>query len=113
MDRTARIRQLNDAFRCGDGSAPVFYTEFTITRRVAAFGDAFVDEAMAVVVAYDAFDEDNAPYGEHDFGSFEIDNQNLFWKIDYYELDLEYGSPDPSDPSVTRRVLTILLANEY
>lgn len=99
MDRTARIRQLNDAFRRGDESSPVFYTEFTITRRVAAFGNAF--------------DEDNAPYGEHDFGSFEIDNQNLFWKIDYYELDLEYGSPDPSDPSVTRRVLTILLANEY
>jgi len=113
MDRTARIRALNDAFRCGRGNAPVFFTEFTITRGVAAHGEEFVEDAMAAVVSYEDFTADNDPYGEHDFGAFDIDDQRLFWKIDYYDTDLKFGSPDPSDPSVTRRVLTILLASEY
>jgi hypothetical protein len=37
----------------------------------------------------------------------------LFWKIDCYDDKLEWGSPDPVDPAVARRVLTILLADEY
>ena len=113
MDRTARICALNDAFRCGRGNAPVFFTEFTITSGVAAHGEEFVEGAMAAVVSYEDFSEDNDPYGEHDFGAFDIDGQKLFWKIDYYGTDLKFGSPDPSDPSATRRVLTILLASEY
>ena len=50
---------------------------------------------------------------EHDFGAFELEGQNLFWKIDYYDTGLKYGSPNPEDPRVTRRVLTIMLAEEY
>ena len=37
----------------------------------------------------------------------------VFWKIDAYDRTLEFGSDDPADPSVTRRVLTIMLASEY
>ena len=55
----------------------------------------------------------NNPYGENDFGAVEIAGQKYFWKIDYYDLDLQFHSPDPTDPSVTRRVLTVMLANEY
>jgi len=43
-------------------------------------------------------------YGEHDFGSFEADGHTTFFKIDYFDKDLTYHSPDPSDPSVTERV---------
>lgn len=52
-------------------------------------------------------------YGEHDFGSFEIGEEHLFWKIDYYDLSLLYGSKDPADATQTKRVLTIMLAEEY
>ena len=61
----------------------------------------------------DAFCEDNDPYGEHDFGAFEVEGEKLFWKIDYYDKALEHGSEDPADPTRTTRVLTVMLASEY
>ena len=60
-----------------------------------------------------AFTPDNDPYGEHDFGAIRYQGQTIFWKIDYYDLDLRMHSPDPSDETVTARVLTIMLAEEY
>ena len=59
---------------------------------------------------HDAFTPDNDPYGEHNFGSFEHNGIRVFWKIDYYDRNVEYGSEDPSDPAQTTRVLTIMLA---
>jgi hypothetical protein len=52
-------------------------------------------------------------YGEHDFSSFNMAGEHLFWKIDYCDHTLACGSDDPSDPTVTRRVMTIMLASEY
>ena len=65
------------------------------------------------VQSFADFNADNDPYGEHDFGSFEVAGEPFFWKIDYYDTDMACESDDPSDPEKTTRVLTIMLAAEY
>ena len=61
----------------------------------------------------DGFDEDNDPHGERDFGDIDWNGVSLLWKIDYYDSDMLYASPDPADAAVTQRVLTVMLASEY
>jgi len=103
-----RIRELNDLLRRTGRSGVI-----VCTAGVHALGAEARIEVMRSVMTFDAFDEDNNPHGEHDFGAIEIATQRLFWKIDYYDLTLTAGSEDPSDPQRTRRVLTIMLAEEY
>ena len=55
----------------------------------------------------------NDPHEEHDFGLFEADGHTIFFKIEYYDKSLTAHSPDASDLSVTERVITIMLAEEY
>ena len=55
----------------------------------------------------------NDPYGEHNFGCIEYHGQQIFWKIDLYDLNYEFYSPQPDDKTLTNRVLTIMLAEEY
>ena len=84
-----------------------------MTAGVAALGPEAVARIVKTIVVYDDFSHANDPYEEHDFGSFEADGQQFFLKIDYYDKALTAHSPDPSDPSVTERVITIMLADEY
>ena len=66
-----------------------------------------------LLATFDDFCQANDPHGEHDFGSFEAEGHTIFFKIEYYDRAMSFGSPDPSDPSVTTRVITIMLAEEY
>lgn len=59
------------------------------------------------------FAEGDDPHGERDFGAFEHEGERLFWKIDYYDPSLSFGSDDPIDLAKTQRVLTIMLASDY
>ncbi len=107
-DRSAIIAQLNDDFRTGEGSG-----RLAITQGVLALGNAEAVRVLAAVRAFDSFSSDNDPHGEHDFGAIDRDGTLIFWKIDYYDVDLRCGSPDPADVNVTTRVLTVMLADEY
>ena len=84
-----------------------------ITPGVAALGKPAVDRIVKTIAVYDDFCQANDPHHEHDFGSFDADGQTIFFKIDYYDRALICHSPDPADPSVTQRVMTIMLAHEY
>jgi hypothetical protein len=104
-----RVRELNDAFRTrGEGNGSVM-----VTQGLSALGQRMVGKAVAEVRSFDAFTQNNDPYGEHDFGAVEIEGQKVFWKIDYYDLALQQASPDAANAGVTHRVLTIMLADEY
>ena len=102
------IRALNDAVR-----ARPYTGELFVTRGITDLPWHEQADILARVQTFDDFTEDNDPHGEHDFGSFAHHGRTIFWKIDYFDLLLKYGSRDPSDPAATRRVLTILLAEEY
>jgi Protein of unknown function (DUF3768) len=108
ISKTEQIRALNDALRQNltVGTA-------IITAGVAALGAEAVARIVKTIAAYDDFCHANDPHEEHDFGSFEVDGQTIFFKIDYYDKALAFHSPDPTDPSVTERVITIMLAEEY
>ena len=106
--KTAGIRQLNDEFRTTGMGGLVM-----MTQGIQQLGVMRHAEIVQAIRSFDAFNEDNDPHGEHDFGAIDAAGQRLFWKIDYYDRDLEMGSPDPSNPAVTCRVMTILVANEY
>jgi len=105
----ARIRELNDLARTAMGVA----SRVVMTPGIAAMSPDERSEIREQVELFNDFTEDNDPHEEHDFGSFMYVGQKVFWKIDYYNRTLDAGSEDPSDPAVTQRVLTIMLANEY
>ena len=103
-----KIALLNDVFRKTFAGGTV-----TMTAGVYALPDMVKAAALQKAAQFDNFNEDNDPYGEHDFGSFELAGKTFFWKIDYYDECCEFGSQDPSDPSRTTRVLTLMLASDY
>jgi len=106
--QTGRIRELNDAFR-----TTLAEGKCAVSAGVSELGIPFATAAAAAARAYQDFTPDNDPDGEHDFGAFIMEEQRLIWKIDYYDPTLRYGSRDPSNPVETKRVITIMLAEEY
>ena len=79
--------------------------------------DALPSDVKALVIrrvaTFSEFTTENDPHGEHDFGSFTLAGRKFFWKIDYYDANMEFGSENPGDTTKTTRVLTIMLASEY
>lgn len=87
--------------------------QMVMTSGIASLEPEVVAKIWQKVRDYNEFPEDDDPWGEHDFGAFVIDNERVFWKIDYYDPNLEFGSEDPADDRKTARVLTVMLAEEY
>ena len=124
LSRSERIARLNDRARQAMGLACVAVA----TEGFRALPSADQSRVRELVETYDAFTPDNDPHGERDFGAIYKSSdgrwstghltmgravEKVFWKIDAYDHDLQFGSEDPANPAVTRRVLTIMLASEY
>ena len=108
LDSSRKIALLNDSFRTTFLSGTV-----TVTAGLHLLGEEFVKAALLAVREFCSFTEDNDPHGEHDFGALTVEDRKLFWKIDYFDPTMTTGAEDPANVASTRRVLTVLLAEEY
>ena len=104
----SRIRDLNDQLRRSLSGGVLM-----MTAGVIALGAKRQMAILSAIAAFDSFDTDNDPYGEHDFGALTVEGERILFKIDYLDRSLTGHSPDPADPTVTARVLTVMLAEEY
>jgi hypothetical protein len=122
-DHAARIARLNDLARTAMGVACTVF----VTPGFRSLSTSDQSRIRELIETFDAFTKDNDPHGERDFGAVYQcadgswtttrpaggEQERVFWKLDYYDRDLKYGSEDAADPAKTRRVLTIMLAEEY
>lgn len=124
-EQTARIARLNDLARRAMGIA----CTAVATAGFRSLPDADQSWVRELIETYNAFTDDNDPYGERDFGTIyqlcdgswtterprlrEDERERVFWKIDYYDRDMRFASEDAANPAITRRVLTIMLSDEY
>ena len=124
-EQAARIARLNDLARQAMGVA----CTVVATVGFRSLSDADQSRVRELIETFDAFTEDNDPHGERDFGCVyqlgngrwtterprvrEDERAGVFWKLDYYDRELRFASEDAADPAITRRVLTIMLADEY
>ena len=124
-EQTARIARLNDLARRAMGIA------CTVVATVGFRSLPDTDQSCVreLIETFDAFTDDNDPHGERDFGCIyqlgdgrwttehprvrEDERERVFWKLDYYDRELQFASEDAANPAITRRVLTIMLADEY
>ncbi len=108
MTDTDKIRELNDILRTTFTNGKVLTT---IGIRSKPVED--VSRILAKVRSYNKFNKSNNPYGENDYGSFAFKGEVIIWKIDYYDKDYRFLSENPADPTITNRVMTVMLGNEY
>ena len=124
-EQAARIARLNDLARRAMGIA------CTVVATVGFRSLPDTDQSCVreLIETFDAFTDDNDPHGERDFGCIyqlgdgcwtterprvrEDERERVFWKLDYYDRDLQFASDDAANPAITRRVLTMMLADEY
>ncbi len=124
-EQTTRIARLNDMARQAMGIA----CTAVATVGFRSLPESDQSRVRELIETFDAFDDDNDPHGERNFGTiYQLDDgrwtterprvrdderERVFWKLDYYDRELQFGSEDAANPAVTRRVLTIMLADEY
>ena len=113
--RAQVIARLNDNVRFGiDRNAKIVFTRSCVeTFADGNFARGIVAQAdILCTIRHHQFAADDS-CDERDFGAFEFQGERLFFKIDYYDLAMEFGSEDPADASVTRRVMTVMLSSDY
>ena len=81
-NKRKQIRELNDKFR-----KTFIGGQVLITNGIDSLEPTLKARVLQKVREFNDFDYKNDPYNEHDFGSLEVDNVQVFWKIDYYDHD--------------------------
>ena len=107
------VAEQNDIFRKSFGADARVPGKVVFTQGVAAMDSHTAAKIVEAIKAFDDFTKDADPHGEHDFGAVEIDGTKVWFKIDLFDPDYLHGSEDPTSPALTRRVLTVMLPEEY
>ncbi len=124
-EQAARIARLNDLARSAMGVA----CTAVATVGFRSLPEADQSRVRELIETFDAFTEDNDPHGERDFGTIyhlgdgqwtterprvrDDERERVFWKLNYYDREMRFASEDAANPAITRRVLTIMLSDEY
>jgi Protein of unknown function (DUF3768) len=111
-DRATKIASLNDEARKGKGG------KLFLTKGIDALPAETKADISHQMRNFSDFNEENDPWKEHDFGSFTVGGNLIFWKIEYYDKEAwekgeEVLSRDPCDPEKTLRMIAVMLADEY
>ena len=116
----ATIQELNDGLRRAAGGAPLpacyaggLAPRINLSEYVSTLGPFTQALLLNAVARFDHWPEGNDPYGEHDFGTIELKGERFFFKIDYYNADLDGGAEDPANVATCCRVMTLMHASEY
>lgn len=119
-DQTQRVRKLNDSFRIRILDKGFSQSSQVPGTYVTTEGIRVLDARNQILIwrnvgQFSAFNADNDPHGEHDFGKITWPSVgDIFWKIDIYaDASCTWGSEYPDEPERSYRVLTVLLADEY
>lgn len=119
--RAEAIARLNELARKAMGVAGIAVA----TSGFRALNTRDQSRVRELIETFDAFTPDMIPM-ERDFGADYQDSrgrwtttrpdecrETVFWKIDCYDLSMEWASDDPANPAVARRFLTIMSAEKY
>lgn len=112
MANAEAIKTLNDNFRRNLFQHQP-HNHLMLTAYVSALSHNRLIELLTQVRDFEDFNESNDPYGEHDFGKITFRGESYFFKIDYYDENMEFHAEDPANENKTERVLTIMHVDEY
>jgi len=108
METANKIARLNDLLRKEGVGGRVM-----MTQGIQTLSDETRKNVFQAIRNFDNFTTDNDPYKERDFAALTVDGERINFKFDYYDKSMQYASDDPSDPSITERIMTVMLASEY
>lgn len=74
-NKSEEIARLNDDFRHHLSKGTL-----VLTSGIRCNTKEDIAEIIAHVRNFNNFNEDNDPYGEHDFGAFDFKGKKIFWK---------------------------------
>jgi hypothetical protein len=112
MSEREIIARLND--RCRHGLDRTGRTVITRTC-LGTFANNPVAEIVAqaqILAVVRKFNFPNDDKSERDRGQIVYRGTTVYFQIDAYDADLKWGSPDPTDACVTRRVMTIMVRED-
>jgi hypothetical protein len=111
-----QIRRLNDFLRSSVGVgarvAIGLGGKVDITHGVDSLPETAKAAIFEKVREFNDFTQEDDLLGEHDFGVFQHEGQEIVWQISYYDPTETYHSEDPASSEKTVRVLTIMLAED-